>query len=186
MNLELILSILNCAIPPNSAIYVSVPITTGVQFVSWHKKNGINLQHDQVAYKDAHAKEVIKENVATAKPFIQMLRDSTHKIVIEPTELTVDNWSQENYHSFWQAVIWKFVDEIYFMDGWHLSKGCNTEFYTALQKGIPIFKQNNQTLSRHEGLSLIIITIKIYQENGLDTVFFEQIYKKIDALEAYI
>ncbi|GAB3332751.1 hypothetical protein GCM10027299_39600 [Larkinella ripae] len=171
-----VLSAISCVVPYHSATYVSVPITTGKRFLDWYENIGKSLSGKQ--YNDQHYQEVMRDNIANAQEFIQKLRQN-YTLVIEPTSLNMAEWSQNDYHLFWQAVIDHYVREVYFLDGWEFSKGCTIEFMTGLRKGIPLYNQNRQEISAVDGLLLLSAAIDGYNAIGLDTSFHQNAVSEI-------
>jgi len=166
---EEIAALLKCVTGNESAAYVSVPITTGKRFLEWYKDRGRLLKNTE--YSEAHFREVIKPNMDDAQEFISHIRATHECIVIEPTALTIDCWSQNDYNKFWKTVIERYISKVYFGDGWYLSKGCTMEFMVAFKKGIPTYKQNKKHLTAKEALDLIQTGIGEYNLLGLDASF---------------
>jgi len=175
-----ITTLFKCVIGNEHAIYISVPITTGQRFLTWYSKTGKHLS--KADYGDAHFKEVIQPNLQDAQEFINQIRESHECIVVEPTSLNIASWSQTDYHSFWKTVIELYINKVYFLDGWYLSKGCSLEFLASCKKGIDIYDQKKHPLTLKEGTSLIKKGISEYEKLGLDVKFQSKIYAELSDL----
>jgi hypothetical protein len=176
--IEEMLSVFDCIIHENEATYISIPITTGLRFLDWYKREGKNVTSNE-EYNDLHYKYVMLENINASAYFVEQVRKVKSNVVIEPTKLVVKDWVQIDYHNFWVGVINRFIKEAYFTSGWYLSKGCVLEYLTAKRKGIPAYDMNNHEISIDEGCLLIESTISEYSKLGLETSFFADILSKL-------
>ena len=174
---EEIATLLKCVTGKENAAYVSVPITTGKRFLEWYKEKGRLLKNTE--YAEAHFTEVIKPNMEDAQDFISHIRETHQCIVVEPTSLTIDCWTQTEYNNFWKVVIEQYIDKVYFGDGWYLSKGCTIEFMTAFKRGIPTYKQNKKHLGGTEGLELMRAGAEEYKSLGLDAGFQSKMVEEL-------
>ena len=177
-NLQEFLSVFDCIAGANQATYISIPITTGFQFLDWYKTEGRQIKPGEL-YDELHYKKVIEVNIRASAAFIAHIRQQKKGLVIEPTKLTVLGWGQNDYHNFWVAVINRFIKDAWFADGWHLSKGCTLEFLTAKQKGIPVYDMQGREISTEQGYTLIESTIREYSALHLETDFFSDILSKL-------
>lgn len=120
-------------------VYLSTPITTGPRLLDWLIANRDTSTSELSSDAEIVREEVIAENLAQLGPLRDRVR--THwpaAQLIDPTELTVPDWSQWEYHRFWVEVLNRFVDRIVFADGWELSTGCTVEYATGLRAAIPM------------------------------------------------
>jgi len=178
--IEEISSILKSVIGNERATYISVPITTGQRFLKWYEETGKNLSKED--YGKVHFKEVIQPNLEDAQDFITHIRKSDECFVIEPTSLNISGWRQEDYHDFWETIIKLYVDKVYFLDGWYLSKGCSLEYLASCRKRIEIFDQKKKPLSIKLGTALIKKGIGKYERLGLDVKFQTKIFAELSKL----
>lgn len=130
----------NCGLQGSSVLYLSTPITTGPKLLDWL---AANRDHPDDAAGEGVAEvvrdEVIEENLAQLGPLRDRIRaEWPDAFLIDPTDLTVSEWSQWEYHRFWVEVLNQLVDTIVFADGWELSTGCTIEYATGLLAGIPM------------------------------------------------
>lgn len=114
-------------------LYVSTPVSTGKIYYEWLKSNP-DLIKDTKKYKDSHIKNVIIKNIKNAQIVINnMLTGKGEPIIIDPTKIEVKkhDWIQDDFFYFWGTVIKRYVDFLYFNDGWEYSNGCVYEMYIA-------------------------------------------------------
>lgn len=116
----------------DNCFYCSSPITSGQRYINWLEKIGKNFSDIDKAdesYRDSHFKEVIEPNRKHARQIVHRIRKQTGSIVIDPTVIpAIEDWSQQNWHSFWEHVIYEYVTVAVFIDGWQYSNGCVHEF----------------------------------------------------------
>lgn len=180
---QYLISTLDCVVPHHTAIYISIPITTGSDFLRWYNTKGKSLNPE--LYNPLHRQEVILPNAKKAKESILLLRRRhPGKIIIEPTSLEVPDWSQEQYLDFWATVIEKFINRIYFTPGWNYSRGCSFEFLKAAEKDIELMDINDKPISIFEGSSLIKKAVNEYEAAGLESEFLTNITAKLDSISS--
>ena len=59
-------------------------------------------------------------------------------MVMDPSEITIPEWSQSHYAAHWDAVVKELASKVVLAPGWDFSTGCVLELKRALDKGIPI------------------------------------------------
>lgn len=138
--------VLAAVAPPEGALYVSTPITTGTRFIEWRRTVGKDLQSDDLAYRDGLRRHVIEPNIAAAKPIVAGLRSRGHA-VIDPTGLSdIDGWEQQDYHRLWTAVVERYAASVLFVDGWEYSVGAMHEMAEALSGGLQLLDDDQNEL----------------------------------------
>jgi hypothetical protein len=154
----------------NEIVYVSCPITTGERFIQWYASKGKGLDKNSLEYIKEKDIAVISQNVRSAKNFIQHLRKTTNKVIIDPTNLEDDSlkWSQNDYYQFWDKVIQDLVSEVIFLDGWEYSVGCCVEYLSATKKNIKQYSQNGEVITLNEAIKKINYSTKMYEINEID------------------
>lgn len=178
---EYLLSVFECAVAKDSSIYVSIPITTGKDFLRWYSAKGRHLASDN--YAKAHMQDVIEANVSKGRQFVNELRSRfPGKVIIEPTSLIVPNWSQQEYISFWIEVINKYVSAAYFTPGWYYSRGCAAEFLASIEKKIMILDVKDQPISLSTGVKDIDSAVQEYRDLQLETDFLLNITSRLKSL----
>ena len=117
-------------------VYLSTPITTGEAFVTWRHTHGAHISLDNPSYESLHYEHVIAANITRVAPLVAELRKRySDRLVIEPTPLEADGWTQRQYRDFWCALIEQYVAVVVLADGWQFSTGCVFEFATAIKSG---------------------------------------------------
>lgn len=168
----------------NEITYVSCPITSGEKFVQWYSSRGKELNPNGADYIQEKFDLVISQNVKNAKKYIHVLRTTTNKVVIDPTNLEDDSleWSQNDYYQFWDKVIQDMVDEIIFLDGWEYSFGCCVEFLSATRKNIKRLSQSKEIISLKTAMKKIRHSIDVYSQFGMDSSKLESILNELQGL----
>jgi hypothetical protein len=127
---------------PKSCVYLSTPITTGPALIEWKKKLGHQVGEPDREYWIAHQSNVIEENLRRIVPIVIRLRKQLFDIVIDPTALSIPNWSQREYRAFWCDVIRQWCRAVVLSEGWALSTGCCLEAATAVEEGLEVWDQD--------------------------------------------
>ena len=123
-----------CADSKHPFVYLSVPITTGRAYLEWYAENG---RGPAGASRSQDARKVARsDNERRAHAAADRLRIILAGTVIDPSRLVdVPGWAQANYQAFWLSVLDKYAENVYFLDGWHYSVGCTTEFPAPWSSG---------------------------------------------------
>jgi len=172
---------------PDKVLYCSTPITTGRRYIEWLQRYDCDYESIDSASSEhhhSHLKEVIEPNRIHAQKFIHKLRNEARGVVvIDPSAIPpIPHWRQEHWRSFWEEAIRRYVTTAYFIDGWQFSNGCVHEFFTALDKGIPVYDESEDALDIEQGIELIedaVITIAKYEK---PTSFISSTLNKIKNL----
>lgn len=127
-----------CAMGDARILYLSGPVTTGRRLV------------DALRRGDA-PHSVIADNLAALHAAAVALRATTHTIVIDPSPLLVDHWSQDDYMALWTGLIDRHAGEVRFMPGWEYSLGCTKEFAHATRVAVPTFQFEGAPIDLHAG-----------------------------------
>jgi hypothetical protein len=137
----------DCIVAESSAIYLSGPITTGPRYVR-QVRNG--LSHESAI------KQIREINVSDLLSAATLLWGQRHRIVVEPSRLQIPEWSQAEYHRFWEKLIEKYVNLAIFMPGWEYSHGCAIEFAHAYLCGIRTETIDGAPLSIERAVGLLV------------------------------
>ncbi len=153
----------------NEILYVSTPINTGERFISWYNSVGKTLIENSTEYNEEKTKNVIEPNMINAKVIIKKIRQSTGKVIIDPTtfEDKTLQWSQDDFYIFWDKVIKELVNEIIFLDGWEYSIGCCCELLSAFENNINIYSQDMRKLTIEESITRLNNSSNMYLANNL-------------------
>ncbi len=151
---KIVLQALGCVGDGRQAIYLSGPITTGIRFFEWYRKYG-NQISDQSKYATSLNVSVRLPNELEIKAAATKLRVQNSYNVIEPSSLSIDGWSQANYHSLWEMVIDRYVHTVILLPGWQYSAGCAVEFIRAVNRNLRITDPNGHAISPSSGLAML-------------------------------
>lgn len=134
---------IGCVLPPDSAVYVSTPITTGERYVRWRRDAGAHLAPQDPSYRDHLLDAVVAPNRAQVAPLVASLRARFSCPVIDPTALEdVPGWEQFDYHRYWTEVIERYVHTVVFAHGWEYSSGCVLELGAAVGAGAELLRHD--------------------------------------------
>jgi hypothetical protein len=170
--------LLSSSFKEKEAIYISGPITTGKDFLSWYASQG-RLITDKDEYKKRHYNAVILKNIDTILQYAENLKNQSSEKIIEPASFDVAGWTQHDYLFYWGEVIRKFVKKIVFLDGWNYSNGCIYEYYIGLINGVELVNQNLEIITTQEAISKISKSINEYKEYSIDVEFQKTVLKEI-------
>jgi hypothetical protein len=145
--------------------YVSTPITTGRRFYDWLQTSGYTPDSGSV-FQQAHASEVIAVNTASAQALVMMVRRRFEKTVVDPTQLDVPFWTQDDFHAFWTRLITDYVGVAVFNDGWEYSTGCCREYAAALNAGATSLDANLSVLPPNVALMLTERAVERLRADG--------------------
>jgi len=150
------------------AVYVSTPITTGPQFVTWWQNRGHRLAKEDPEYQ-AEFGQVVADNIAAVRPLIERVeRGLAGRPVIDPTRLgPIAGWQQPDYHAFWVRVIHRFARTVVFAEGWEYSSGCSLEFAAAMADGLQTLDAELRPLSRQAGQARLAAATAELERAGL-------------------
>jgi hypothetical protein len=150
------------------AVYISTPITTGRQFLTWWQARGHRLAEDEPEYR-AEFGQVVANNIAAVRPLVERVeRELAGRPVIDPTRLgPIAGWQQPDYHAFWVRVIHRFARTVVFADGWEYSSGCSLEFTAAMADGLQTLDAELRPLSREAGRSRLAAAAAELERTGL-------------------
>ena len=156
-----------CADSKHPFVYLSVPITTGRAYLERYVENG---RGPDEAWRSQDARKAARsDNERRAHAAADRLRMILAGTVIDPSCLVdVPGWAQADYHAFWLRVLDKYAEKVFFLDGWHYSVGCTTEFVCAVELGLPTFTEHLSPLSISDGVRLVEAAIDEYVEADLD------------------
>ena len=166
---------ISCVVNPQSAIYISGPITTGRNFIDWYLHHGILLRSDKISYFSRLKLDVIQKNEAAILTLAGAVRNRTNDYVIQPASLLVPEWEQQDYIAFWLSVIDQFSKELILVDGWQYSIGCVTEYTFAKRKDLCIRTQGGVILGVQEGAELVMNAINEVTELAKDDAVLKKL-----------
>jgi hypothetical protein len=155
-----LLSVLDLAVPPNSAVFVSGPVASGIRFFS----------RDQPLDPDA----IWDANATDMELLANDLRRRLEKTVICPSRFKVPGWRGCNYREFFRDVIRRYAAEVWFVDGWEFSNGALEEFVLCQELGVPCYQSNGVRLTCADGRGMIELALRQLRQRGMDGGRFER------------
>jgi hypothetical protein len=153
---EALLLAFECVESERNATYISGPITTGRRFIHWYSSRGYHLDPDSAEYREAMIEHVVRPNEEDLLRLVKQTRQSSKTVVIEPTHLKLQSWSQAEFHHFWEEVLERFCRRMIVVDGWQYSAGCAVEFRHAILLGLPVKDVQGQEITASSGAALLI------------------------------
>lgn len=150
---ESILRDMNSRCRELQALYLSIPITTGQEYL--HLLAG-EMPQDEVT-RSTLQHEAIARNIARVPAVVAcMKRAWPERPQIVPTELEdVPGWEQPDYHRLWVEVIFRFATAVVFAEGWQFSTGCTVEYVVTRLLGLPAYNGSVRPLTDVEGAQLL-------------------------------
>lgn len=120
--------------------YISTPITGGSRKYDLYRDLGVKdkSEFDQTG-KKRFVKDVIVANTNVAFRIAESVRsEQGYGMVMDPSEITIPEWSQSHYAAHWDAVVKELASKVVLAPGWDFSSGCILELKRALDKGVPV------------------------------------------------
>jgi hypothetical protein len=131
-----ILDSLRCVNGLNGIVYVTVPITSGIREYKILKELGCSREELRSRYSDRWKSEVITPNEADAEAYAFMTQiQFPNKLVLNPAELRVEDWGQDNYTDMWNQVLTDFCDVLVITPDWSFSAGARGEVQEMVTLG---------------------------------------------------
>lgn len=123
-----IVDALKCVGANKGTIYVTVPITSGLREFTLMSNLGIRDRSIRNRFRDRWIREVKEPNEADARAYTLMVQvQSPNRLVLNPAELQVSDWSQKQYNDMWDAVLAEFCDKLVVSPYWAFSSGGRME-----------------------------------------------------------
>ena len=183
---ELLLSTYASILDGKRALYCSMPITSGRRFLDWlakHRITAADVDSTKQALREDHRQSVIIPNREHAQQVVHAIRTRNNEVVIDPSALPhIPNWTQHVWRSFWEHVIERFAQAVYFVDDWAYSNGCAYEFYVAHRLGLPVYDEHSNLLDLTTGKEKIVAAAADFEKRNHPADFHVEILELIDTL----
>ena len=176
-----LLRLLDMMYADKSTAYVSAPITTGTVFMDWYSSKGSKIR-DKELYDSEHNNKVTLTNISNAKKIKNKICLSEKNKIISPLTFNRNSWSQDQYRSFWGKVIEKYVNKIYFLDGWEYSSGCVFEMLIAMINKIKVFSEKKKIITVENAINMISSSIKKMKQLKMDCDYIKTVYSIMNDL----
>lgn len=132
-----ILDSMECLGANRGTIYVTVPITSGIRQFKLMADLGCRSSAElRSAHLSRWLAEVKKPNEDDARAYTLMVRIlNPDHLVLNPAELEVEGWSQEQYNDMWDEVLVNFCHTLVVTPDWVYSRGGRLEVQRMLALG---------------------------------------------------
>jgi len=138
-------------------VYLSTPITTGLESLKNPYKESVIEYNKNQAYK--FEKYIQSHDKYGKQSFVQ---------IINPAEFNIDHWTRYDYLYMWKTIIVEFVSEIIFNKNWQYSNGCCFEYLVGKT-------QNNIVLRE--------LTLDNYISDNIDNYYIRSVIDTIRSSE---
>jgi hypothetical protein len=166
-------SILRCALPDSSAIYCSVPLTTGKRLLNFIQAHAADK--DFGISEDVLRRRVYEPNKRSARLFAHALHKEYGNRVIDPSRFpSLKHWSQSQYNQLWGRIILEYCDAVVFADDWQYSNGCAAEFLVCSRAKIAAKDSRGELITPEKAETLISSAIEELSIIGCDTSHLQQ------------
>lgn len=179
----LLLTLLDCTLLGEKAVYASSEFTTGKRFyelcLRYNVKTNVDLK---MVLSSRYYPELLNPNIKKSIIFAKKVRSFGRKLVITPNSFINNKWSQPKYLAFWEKVIKERCHSIFFNKGWEYSNGCTFEYLIGSQVGMPLFDHENKRLDKKYAEGLIRQAIKDLIKKGFKPPKLLQVYDGLISL----
>jgi hypothetical protein len=163
---EMLLSLLNCVVLDREAVYASSEFTTGRRFYDLCREYNVTTDEDlKRRLGDEYPSKLLAPNKEEGIRFARMLRGLGRSIVLTPNPFDADplklkrNWSQSEYLDFWNLVISRKCNAVYFHEGWQFSNGCTFEYFAGRKAGVQLLDHCGAPLELAAAINMIAAAI---------------------------
>lgn len=135
-----ILDSLRCLGANRGTIYVTVPLTSGIRQFKLMADLGCRSSAElRERHRARWLAEVKKPNKDDAKAYVLMVRIlNPGDLVLNPGEIEVDGWSQDQYNDMWNEVLTDCCHKLVVTPDWIFSRGGRLEVDRMLELGRPV------------------------------------------------
>lgn len=131
--------------------YLSVPLTSGIRLIQFLDYLAASDEELDAIDPARVQKEVLELNVRDARRAAQILRSLRRiGIVVDPSCMLVEGWSQFDYNSFWFEMISTFPTTVALQPGWEYSAGSRSEVGLAISRKLSFIDLQGEEMSVHE------------------------------------
>ncbi len=131
--------------------YLSVPVTSGPREVDLISKAGVRWERFRQEQPDRLQREVIEPNIADADLIARSMREAdTYGLVVDPSQLMVRGWLQDDYNRFWVQLMQRYAKKVVAGPGWNLSRGARGEIAFAVFLGLRVITTEGRQLQLDE------------------------------------
>jgi hypothetical protein len=171
--MDRMVSLLATVLEPQSAFYLSAPITSGKRHLAGRAGKRVQAGGNLAGGGAVRKEQVVNDNLDAAKLLGANLRKQlSGELLIEPAELPFfEDWSQADYYCLWAQVISRFTKGVIMSHDWEYSNGCVFEFRVAIQTQITTLDDALQPLSVTYGIDAIARAVQEVERQGSTATF---------------
>ncbi|MBA3021811.1 DUF4406 domain-containing protein [Propionicimonas sp.] len=136
----------------HGGIYLSTPITTGLEaYRLVERLRADDFEAARKRHPDLWASVVQKPNEDSAEKAAGALRKANRGlVVVNPAAVHITGWHQPDYDHLWSSLLNTFRPQVAVMDGWQFSRGARLEIALAIAAGLPVTDQRERPMSTEE------------------------------------
>jgi len=171
---------------PQKVAYVSHFVTSGTRFLEQCEKYGVSTKEELKEIDPSIYKEkIMKPNLDEGMDFGKDI-ESRGLIAIVPGAFFAKGWVDKHYMTFWEAVIEKYAQSVFFLENFHTSPGGIEELVIAKKLDRDLYV--NRALSSVNTLDPLIIdnelpkietAMKWMQNLGVDYTRTQKAYETL-------
>lgn len=178
---ELILGAFECLVDGKKAVYIAVPITTGIRLWELARECKISdLREVPKKHPKLFRESVLKPNLKDAKRASDRVRRK-HFLAIDPSRLMVAEWSQDDYVQLWRSVLETRVERVALSPNWVYSLGCLEEYMTASVKGVKVTDLEGRAVTRRDAEREIEQALSNGKSWGINTSYLRSALRQLKA-----
>jgi hypothetical protein len=91
------------------------------------------------------------------------------------------NWSQSEYLDFWNLVIVRKCNAVYFNEGWQFSNGCTFEYLAGLKAGVHLFDHRGAPLELAAAINMIATAIEGLESDGFSVPKLREVLAELSS-----
>lgn len=138
---------IQCVGGRRGVVYVTVPITSGYRLFKVLDREKCTAEELRRRDPALFRSEVLEPNMADAESWAEQARNSFKgRVVLDPSRLVRDGWSQDDYNNLWNRVIDDFVDIVIATPRWAFSRGARNEIEKAIRTQRKVQTLEGQTI----------------------------------------
>ena len=161
------------------AIYISTPMTSGLLYMQAFDKLPNELK--ETGLTEEYKKTLFNQNCQHARSVASMTRlHFPTSCVIDPTNVAIDGWEQNDYLAFWRKVITDYTRIIRFVNDWPYSNGCAYEFLIGVVTNKVMIDEDENTIYHSQGRDLIYQAYREHLERGYNNEFLLNVVASLD------
>jgi hypothetical protein len=151
--------------------YLVTPVTSGIRLLHLAKNLGVEPSEVRNVARDLYECKVMKPNYEDAAAIASVIRQNGRPL-LNPAELLIPSWQQEDYIAFFFEVMQRHVGCIYLGSGWEFSRGCLGEVVFGIKLKKPIYDSLGDEIDYDTIYTQIDLARSKALDAGLDVGYF--------------